>query len=382
MSNLGGRIKFIREQLGLNQAAFASRIGLKSAVAVSQYESNQREPDISKLRMISKLCNVSLDWLLIGSRALNPELEALGNRLKEVREYLLPVKFEKTELAEMLGIKLQEYIDYEDGVKEVDEDILIKHKELFNINPDWIKHGATESNPRPKYILVDNGNLDVDLIELLYPLKSQGKRIESLIFTIDDKDFEGHTLLVLIEDRIKYHILKREFSIFGGTGLTQIKRGIYFLYDFGIPIALYKIDKEVFNEMRHGQLPIRLATAGMDPYNPFREYGLSTKSIRKDQSKYKLYVLSENKDSEEYKEAIRWKKDIIKELIESQKRHKERAKNKLIYYPNPRLEAVVEKVKDICHTGTDEQIKIIEGVVQSIWANVDAKILPIRKKRN
>jgi transcriptional regulator with XRE-family HTH domain len=43
---------------------FALKIGLESAMAISAYENNQTEPDISKLIKISEIGNVSLDVLL------------------------------------------------------------------------------------------------------------------------------------------------------------------------------------------------------------------------------------------------------------------------------------------------------------------------------
>lgn len=65
---LGERIKNIRKLLKMNQAVFAKEIGLESAMAVSAYENNQTEPDISKLIKISKLGNISLDELLTGEK--------------------------------------------------------------------------------------------------------------------------------------------------------------------------------------------------------------------------------------------------------------------------------------------------------------------------
>ncbi len=66
MNTLGDRIKKIRKGLNLNQVDFALKIGLESAVAISQYESNRREPDINKLKKICEVGNISLDELLTG----------------------------------------------------------------------------------------------------------------------------------------------------------------------------------------------------------------------------------------------------------------------------------------------------------------------------
>lgn len=66
MDTLGKRIKFIREQLRFNQSELAKHLGLESPMAISKYESDQREPDIDKLIKLSNLGDISLDWLLTG----------------------------------------------------------------------------------------------------------------------------------------------------------------------------------------------------------------------------------------------------------------------------------------------------------------------------
>jgi transcriptional regulator with XRE-family HTH domain len=66
LSSLGERIKKIREDMKLNQADFAKRIGLDTATGVSNYEKNKRKPDINTLIKIAELGGVNLDWLLIG----------------------------------------------------------------------------------------------------------------------------------------------------------------------------------------------------------------------------------------------------------------------------------------------------------------------------
>lgn len=66
MDTLGKRIKFIRERLRFNQSELARYLGLESPMAISKYETDQREPDIDKLIKLSKLGDLSLDWLLTG----------------------------------------------------------------------------------------------------------------------------------------------------------------------------------------------------------------------------------------------------------------------------------------------------------------------------
>lgn len=66
MIKLSERIKFVREKLGISQSVLAKELGLESPMAISSYESGKTEPDISKLIKLSKMANVTLDWLLTG----------------------------------------------------------------------------------------------------------------------------------------------------------------------------------------------------------------------------------------------------------------------------------------------------------------------------
>lgn len=55
----GSKIKFFRENLGLTQKQLADMIGV-TAVTITRYEQNKREPDINTLLKISTALNVSL----------------------------------------------------------------------------------------------------------------------------------------------------------------------------------------------------------------------------------------------------------------------------------------------------------------------------------
>jgi len=76
---LGERIKTIRKREKLNQADFAIKIGLESPMAISAYENNQTEPDISKLIKISEIGNISLDELLTGNQSAPPKQQMAVN---------------------------------------------------------------------------------------------------------------------------------------------------------------------------------------------------------------------------------------------------------------------------------------------------------------
>jgi transcriptional regulator with XRE-family HTH domain len=62
--DIGGRLKALRDALGLTQAQFAARIGLPKATLVG-YEVGQRKPGADALAAISR-SGVNMTWLLTG----------------------------------------------------------------------------------------------------------------------------------------------------------------------------------------------------------------------------------------------------------------------------------------------------------------------------
>lgn len=68
MLTLGDRIRHVRSKiLKLNQASFADNLGFSRVATISDYEKNKRNPDITSLRKIASLANVTLEWLLTGN---------------------------------------------------------------------------------------------------------------------------------------------------------------------------------------------------------------------------------------------------------------------------------------------------------------------------
>ena len=61
MPMFGDRLKTLRG--GESQSSFAMRFNLKQS-AYSRYEAGSREPDLSLLCLIARVCNVTTDWLL------------------------------------------------------------------------------------------------------------------------------------------------------------------------------------------------------------------------------------------------------------------------------------------------------------------------------
>ena len=66
---LGEKIKEARKQAGLSQDQLAEKLSV-SRSAVAKWESNKGLPDVSNLKALALLLNVSIDYLLDDSDAM------------------------------------------------------------------------------------------------------------------------------------------------------------------------------------------------------------------------------------------------------------------------------------------------------------------------
>ena len=61
--DFGARIRIMRKSLGLTQADLAKKIGITKQ-AITTYETGRREPSFRNLIGLSRVLNVTIDWLL------------------------------------------------------------------------------------------------------------------------------------------------------------------------------------------------------------------------------------------------------------------------------------------------------------------------------
>ncbi len=71
--DIGERLKEIREVKGLNQKEFATFLGIEPS-KYNKYEKNVTRPDYETLILISKSCNVSIDYILGNEIKESPKL--------------------------------------------------------------------------------------------------------------------------------------------------------------------------------------------------------------------------------------------------------------------------------------------------------------------
>lgn len=62
--SLGNRIKKCRKRLKLTQTELAQKLGGWDHTTISKWESNTYEPDVSNIKKLSQILNVTTDYLL------------------------------------------------------------------------------------------------------------------------------------------------------------------------------------------------------------------------------------------------------------------------------------------------------------------------------
>ncbi len=123
MDTLGKRIKYVREKMSLNQQQMAEKLGLKTGMALSQYESDQRVPGLDKIVEISDMANVSIEWLVKGRTG---GTERSTDDTKGDAEVSWPVKVAAT-VSE--GLRPYEVVYWVDrGYKDRIKDMLVESK--------------------------------------------------------------------------------------------------------------------------------------------------------------------------------------------------------------------------------------------------------------
>lgn len=70
VENIGGRIRYLRQCMGITQAELAERLGVTPAT-VSKYELNLREPNLKTLRLLTNILHISANELIKDYRGIN-----------------------------------------------------------------------------------------------------------------------------------------------------------------------------------------------------------------------------------------------------------------------------------------------------------------------
>ena len=88
MNTLGKRIKAARESAGLMQADLASKIGVKSAGVISNWETDKSKPDADKIVSLCNVLGLSCSYLLdyYGSTEVSSSEASLFGKIRSLNE--------------------------------------------------------------------------------------------------------------------------------------------------------------------------------------------------------------------------------------------------------------------------------------------------------
>ena len=121
LQQVGGRIKKLREELGLNQTELAKKLEIHQT-QLSENEAGNRKPSFETLIFLSDQCNVSIDKILRGEEfihsgiALNQNVGmqtiAAKEAIKSLNQCAKSIK--KLDMTAVLGIQY-----YENELKKV-----------------------------------------------------------------------------------------------------------------------------------------------------------------------------------------------------------------------------------------------------------------------
>ena len=89
---LGEKLKIARKQAGLSQEQLSEKLGV-SRSAVAKWETDNGIPDVDNLKTLSRLLNVSIDYMLDNGEAIDELVITYRNTVRAVRVNGKTVRF-------------------------------------------------------------------------------------------------------------------------------------------------------------------------------------------------------------------------------------------------------------------------------------------------
>lgn len=132
---LADRVKLKRKELGLTQDELAKRMGYKSRVSINKIEMGR--PVTQKIIVrLAEVLNTTpsflMGWEDKEDNTHNTYSE-IGNNLKNIRESR---NISTEEMANELGISVEDVLNYENGLKEIPIEYLKMFATYFNVSVD------------------------------------------------------------------------------------------------------------------------------------------------------------------------------------------------------------------------------------------------------
>lgn len=147
-------LAIVRKNINSNAASFAKEVGIPYTTFI-KYERGERKPSFELLEYLVDVYNVNLNYIFSGQgqmfikpddntlerqndTTVKERVSHFGGRLAELQdkhEYL------DKDMAKLLSISEEEYIDLKLDDKEPDFKILVRLKQCFKVSIDWLLFG-------------------------------------------------------------------------------------------------------------------------------------------------------------------------------------------------------------------------------------------------
>nr|DAT59063.1 MAG TPA: helix-turn-helix domain protein [Caudoviricetes sp.] len=147
-------LAIVRKNINSNAASFAKEVGIPYTTFI-KYERGERKPSFELLEYLVDVYNVNLNYIFSGQgqmfikpddntlerqndTTVKERVSHFGERLGELQdkhEYL------DKDMAKLLSISEEEYIDLKLDDKEPDFKILVRLKQCFKVSIDWLLFG-------------------------------------------------------------------------------------------------------------------------------------------------------------------------------------------------------------------------------------------------
>lgn len=136
---MNNRIKYLRENLYMTQQEMSKKLNIARST-YSEYENGDTIPPLEKLCMISKICNVNLDYILGLNKDKTPYGPILdfekAKLLYNIKKLRLAHNYSKTYLGKLTSYDRSAITRYESGELKVSVAFIIKisfiSSNLFN----------------------------------------------------------------------------------------------------------------------------------------------------------------------------------------------------------------------------------------------------------
>lgn len=127
---IGGRIAYLRISNGLTQESLSESIGISKG-NISALENNKYEPSAKAIVKISKLFQVTTDWILIGDNESKEPENIIAEQQNMLKKFKDPLK----------GLENNQYLA---GIEMVSEELYEKVSDYLKTTYDTAKTLANE----------------------------------------------------------------------------------------------------------------------------------------------------------------------------------------------------------------------------------------------